>query len=129
MKKPNRKARTRKTKSPNSVQSEKLICSEFQGKSVEVTFSSINLSGDAGSLLIREAELATGIMKRMSNCFTDKRDQRMVVHKLETQVRQRDYWVATWFVRTTMIMMNFVRIHVSNYWLMNLALCGKIVKR
>ncbi len=89
MKKPNPKARKRKTKSPNSVQSEKLICSEFQGKSVEVTFSPINLSGDAGSLLVREAELSTGIMQRMSNCFTDNRDQRMVVHKLETQVRQR----------------------------------------
>ncbi len=89
MKKPNSKARTKKTKSPNSGQPEKLICSEFQGKSVEVTFSRINLSGDAGSLLIREAELATGIMKRLSNCFTDNRDQLMVVHKLETQVRQR----------------------------------------
>ncbi len=89
MKKPNPKARKRKTKSSNSVQSEKLICSEFQGKSIEVTFSPINLSGDAGSLLVREAELSTEIMKRMSNCFTDNRDQRMVVHKLETQVRQR----------------------------------------
>ena len=89
MKKTNRKVHKRKTKSSNTGQPEKLICSEFQGKSVEVTFSLINLSGDAGSLLIREAELATGIMKRISNCFTDYRDQRMVVHKLETQVQQQ----------------------------------------
>ncbi len=87
-----RKKKRSKQIATTSVRSdeEKLIFSDYGNQRVEGGFSKIDLTSDGGILLIREVELATGIMKRVADyCFKDLRDQSMVVQSLYTLVKQR----------------------------------------
>ncbi len=87
-----RKKKRTKRIATTSVRSdaEKLIFSDFGNKRVEGFFSKIDLTSDGGILLIREVERISGIMKRVADyCFTDLRNQAMVVQPLYTLLKQR----------------------------------------
>ena len=66
-----------------------MIFSDFGNQLVEAVFSKIDLTSDGGILLIREVERITGTIKRVADCFTDWRNQSMVVQPLITLVKQR----------------------------------------
>ena len=86
-----RKKKRSKQIATTSIQSdvEKLIFSDFGNQLVEGVFSKLDLTSDGGILLIREVERITGIMKRVADCFTDWRNQSMVVQPLLTLLKQR----------------------------------------
>lgn len=66
---------------------------EFQGLSgrkVTADFSGGYLSSDAGgSLLLRELHLSSGIIARLSGCFTDYRNPLLIEHSVEELLAQR----------------------------------------
>jgi Transposase DDE domain group 1 len=53
-----------------------------------------DISSDAGALLLREAEHATGLIDHRAACFTDHRDPRFIEHTLEEVLAQRIYGIA-----------------------------------
>jgi len=57
-------------------------------------FDGGRITSDAGSLLLREAEQATGIIRRFAACFTDYRDPDLIEHTAEQLVAQRVYALA-----------------------------------
>jgi hypothetical protein len=64
----------------------------FQGigkRKVEVDFSGGHLSSDGGGLLLGEVDKRLGLCRRLSECFTDCRDQRLIEHTLPTLIAQR----------------------------------------
>ena len=86
-----RKKKRSKQIATSSVRShaEKMTFSSFGNQLVETVFSKLDLTSDGGILLIREVERITGTMKRVADCFTDWRNQSMVVQPLITLVKQR----------------------------------------
>jgi hypothetical protein len=70
---------------------------EFQGlgrRRVVADFDGGAISSDGGALLLREVEVARGIIKGFAECFDDCRDQRFIEHTLLELVAQRVYAIA-----------------------------------
>jgi len=70
---------------------------EFQGlgnRKVVADFSGGHLSSDGGTLLLRELDEKLNLSQRLSECFTDVRDQRFVEHQLPVLIRQRVHGLA-----------------------------------
>lgn len=65
----------------------------FNKKPLEVKFSELDLSSDAGILLVRQAEEQLKICEGMADCFTDNRDQAKVKHPLNQLISQRVYQI------------------------------------
>ena len=64
----------------------------FQGlgsRKVVGDFEGGTLTSDAGGLLLRELDLAFGIMDSFTECFTDYRDQEAIEHPVRQLVAQR----------------------------------------
>jgi len=57
-------------------------------------FDGGTISSDAGGLLLRECERATGIVRQFARCFTDHRDPEQIEHTAEELVAQRVYALA-----------------------------------
>jgi hypothetical protein len=57
-------------------------------------FDGGTISSDAGGLLLRECERATGIVRQFGRCFTDHRDPEQIEHTAEELVAQRVYALA-----------------------------------
>lgn len=57
-------------------------------------FDGGNICSDAGGLLLRQTEEATGIIRKFAACFTDHRDGDLIEHTLEELVAQRIYALA-----------------------------------
>jgi hypothetical protein len=66
----------------------------FSKKSLEVKFSELDLSSDAGILLVRQVEQQLKVCEGIANCFTDNRDQGKVKHPLNQLISQRVYQIA-----------------------------------
>jgi len=70
---------------------------EFQGlgsKKVVADFTGGTLSSDGGALLLREVESRKNIIRELSKCFTDLRNQFYVEHSIEELLSQRIYGIA-----------------------------------
>jgi len=70
---------------------------DFQGlgrRAVTARFNGGAITSDAGSLLLREVEAKTGILRRFADCFTDHRDLDLVEHSVYELVAQRVYGLA-----------------------------------
>lgn len=67
---------------------------ELSKRKVVAQFDGGAISTDAGSLLLREVEEGTGILKEFSKCFKDYRNQGKIEHKLEELISQRVYGIA-----------------------------------
>jgi hypothetical protein len=65
----------------------------FSHKTVDVKFSELDLSSDAGVILVRQAEEQLKICEGMADCFTDNRDQSKVKHPLAQLISQRVYQI------------------------------------
>lgn len=69
----------------------------FQGleqRRVTVSFTGGYLSSDGGGLLLREQERRHGLIRKLSGCFVDYRDQRYVEHSVEELLGQRIHGLA-----------------------------------
>jgi hypothetical protein len=56
-------------------------------------FNGGDVTSDAGSLLLREVELRTGILAEFARCFTDHRDPKLTEHSVLDLVSQRIYGI------------------------------------
>ena len=68
---------------------EQLEFEGFAGRRVVAAFDGGVLTSDAGALLLREADRAIGLSRRVSACFSDARCPQRVVHALRTLIGQR----------------------------------------
>lgn len=60
----------------------------FEKQPLEVNFSNLDLSSDAGVLLVRQAEEQLKICEGMADCLTDNREQSQVKHSLNQLISQ-----------------------------------------
>ena len=70
---------------------------EFHGlgaRRVVGRFDGGRISSDGGSLLLREVEKRTHILKRLAGCFIDHRDGELIEHSVESLIKQRVYGMA-----------------------------------
>ena len=70
---------------------------EFQGlfsREVIGRFDGGQITSDGGSLLLREVERGTGILRRFAGCFTDHRAGDRIEHSVEELIAQRIYALA-----------------------------------
>lgn len=70
---------------------------EFQGlfsREVIGRFDGGQITSDGGSLLLREVEGRTGILRRFAGCFTDYRAVDRIEHSVEELIAQRIYALA-----------------------------------
>lgn len=63
-------------------------------KKVELSYTGDRISSNGGLLLLREVENQLGLIKGISNCICDTRDQRYIDHSIEEMVAQRVYQIA-----------------------------------
>lgn len=69
---------------------------EFQGlkkREVRGQFNGGSITSDGGSLLLRELEMKTHILKQFSQCFIDHRDPDLIEHSVYELVTQRVYGI------------------------------------
>ena len=64
------------------------------GKTLELSYTGEKISSDGGLLLLKEVENQIDIIKDLSTCIDDGRDQRYVDHSMESLVSQRVYQIA-----------------------------------
>jgi hypothetical protein len=63
-------------------------------RQVQADFSGGTLSSDGGVLLLRQADAALGLTRRLAECFVDGRQQIYVDHSVRQLVSQRIYGLA-----------------------------------
>jgi hypothetical protein len=78
----------------------KLPFNFFTQKRLEVNFSGLDLSSDAGLLLVKQAEDNLKICEGISSCLEDNREQHKVKHPLLQLVSQRIYQIAAGYEDT-----------------------------
>jgi hypothetical protein len=61
----------------------------FDGRRVVAAFDGGAVTSDAGTVLLREADRAIGLIERVAACFTDHREADQVIHALPTLIGQR----------------------------------------
>ncbi len=62
-------------------------------KPLEVKFFGLDLSSDAGLLLVRQAEEKLQVCSRLADCLVDNREQSKVKHPLAQLIGQRVYQI------------------------------------
>ena len=70
---------------------------EFQtenSRKIVAHFNGGNISSDAGGLLLKQTEQATGIINQFAGCFNDHRDPDLIEHTAEDLIAQRIYALA-----------------------------------
>ena len=60
-------------------------------REVRARFDGGKITSDAGGLLLRETERATGIIRQLAGCFTDHRDPDLIEHTVYELLAQRIY--------------------------------------
>src|SRR6478736_5806122 len=63
-------------------------------RSVVAGFDGGNITSNAGALLLGQVDRCLGLLRRLANCFIDRRDPRYVEHQVETLVGQRIFGLA-----------------------------------
>ena len=63
-------------------------------REVRLDFGAGRMSSEAGVMLLREVEQRTGIIRQLSQCFTDARDPKLVEHPVARLVAQRVFGLA-----------------------------------
>jgi hypothetical protein len=70
---------------------------EFEGverRAVVARFDGGTITSNAGALLLRQLDRGLGLVRRFAQCFVDRRDPRLVEHRVETLVGQRIFGLA-----------------------------------
>jgi Transposase DDE domain group 1 len=65
-----------------------------EGRAVVAGFDGGNISSNAGALLLRQVDRGIALVRRFAECFTDRRDPRMIEHTVATLVGQRIFGLA-----------------------------------
>jgi hypothetical protein len=65
-----------------------------EGRPVVAEFDGGAVTSDAGGLLLGAADKATGLVRRLADCFHDRRDVRFIEHTVATLVGQRVFGIA-----------------------------------
>jgi len=73
---------------------ERFGCKPLGRREVVARFDGGDITSDGGSLLLRELEAKSGIIRRFAACFTDHRDPDRTEHTVEQLVAQRVYALA-----------------------------------
>jgi len=68
-----------------------LLFEALGSRQVVADFSAGTLSSDGGVLLLRQVDRGLGLVRALSACFVDRRDQRWVDHSVEQLLAQRIY--------------------------------------
>ena len=63
-------------------------------RDVVARFDGGRITSDAGGLLLREVERATGILRQFADCFFDYRDPELIEHSVRELISQRVYAIA-----------------------------------
>ncbi len=63
----------------------------YQLRRLQVEFSDLELSSDAGLLLVRQADERLGVCSRLAAAIKEWREPSKLIHRLEHLVRQRVY--------------------------------------
>ena len=74
--------------------SEQLEFSRAGRRQVVAAFDGGTISSDAGALLLGKADLAIGLVDRLSKCFIDERNPDLIEHTVRTLVGQRVFALA-----------------------------------
>jgi len=61
---------------------------------IEADFDGGAITSNAGALLLGQLDRGAGLISRFAACFNDRRDPRLVEHRLETLLRQRIFGLA-----------------------------------
>ena len=80
--------------------SEKLPFNFKTKKPLEVKFSGLDLSTDAGLLLLKQGEENWKVCQGIADCLEDKREQHKVKHPLSQLISQRIYQIAAGYEDT-----------------------------
>ena len=67
-----------------------LLFQDLGSRKVVADFEGGYLSSDGGGVLLRELERRSGVLRELSECFVDLRDQRFVEHGVESLIKQRN---------------------------------------
>src|SRR5271168_199488 len=70
---------------------------EFQplgSRQITARFDGGTITSDAGGLLLREVEAATGLLAKLATCFDDHRDPELIEHSVEALLKQRVFALA-----------------------------------
>ena len=62
-------------------------------KQVELSYTGEQISSDGGLLLLREVEAQLNLIKNISSCITDTRDQRYIDHTIRELITQRVFQI------------------------------------
>src|SRR5271170_2334851 len=65
-----------------------------EGHKVVAGFDGGTITSNAGALLLGQLDRGLGLIQRFASCFTDRRDPRLVEHRLETLIGQRVFGLA-----------------------------------
>jgi hypothetical protein len=71
-----------------------LVFEGFAGRQVVGCFDGGAVTSNGGGALLREADRAIGLTRRVARCFRDERNPDLVVHHMETLVAQRVHAIA-----------------------------------
>jgi hypothetical protein len=75
--------------------SSQLSLNFFTKKPLEAKFSRLDLSSDAGVILVRQAEEQLKICEGLADCLEDNREPGKVKHSLHQLISQRVYQIAS----------------------------------
>lgn len=79
---------------PTDCNATQLLFEGFEGRQVVGCFDGGAVTSNGGGVLLREADRAIGLTRRVARCFRDERDPDLVVHRMETLVAQRVHAIA-----------------------------------
>ena len=79
---------------PTQCTPDQLRWEGFKGRQVVGDFAGGAITSNGGAVLLREADRAIGLSRRIAACFVDHRRQDSIVHRLETLVAQRVFAIA-----------------------------------
>jgi len=79
---------------PTECTQERFGFEAVERRAVEASFSGGTITANAGALLLRQLDRGLGLVRAFASCFVDRRDQRLVEHRVETLVGQRIFALA-----------------------------------
>jgi len=84
----------RTVKMKTECYSHKLKLNRLFSRDIIAKFDGGNITSDCGAFLLREVEKRTHMLKRLSECFTDRRNPRFIEHTVEDLIKQRVFGIA-----------------------------------
>jgi hypothetical protein len=79
---------------PTECNPKRFTFEAVERKSVVAGFDGGAITSNAGALLLGQLDHGLGLIRRFAGCFTDRRDPRLVEHRLETLLGQRIFGLA-----------------------------------